>query len=67
MQKCHMDYFELKLLKKQQAQEEPLGHPLCPLESQEINLSCERYPPCTRRQTDILIIRGREFGAQTAI
>ena len=57
---------QLKLLsmypcKKPLMQEysDPLWSPL----KQEINLSCERYPLCTRRQQDILTTIDREFRA----
>ena len=44
----HIDYFELKLLKKQLVQEKHSEPPLSPWK-QEINLQCERYPPCPKK------------------
>ena len=62
----HINNFEIKLLKKQPVQE---GHFDCPLSlgKQEINLPCERYPPCTKRVEGILITRDREFRAEKAV
>lgn len=62
MPQYHIGYFELNLLKKQAGQEHS-GLPLSP-EVRKINLQCESYPPCTRREKDILIIIDKEFRAR---
>ena len=56
----HIDYLELKVLKKQLVQEEH-SDPLLSPRKQEISLLCEKYPSCTRRIESILITRDREF------
>jgi hypothetical protein len=45
----HIDYFELNMLEKGQEQE---GNSVLPISSrkQEIILTCERYPPYTRKK-----------------
>lgn len=61
----HIDYFELKALKKQQVQ----GHcdPLFTSWRQEIDLPDERHPSCTRRVEGILTIKDREFRAEKSV
>lgn len=49
MPKWHTDDFKLKFLKKQLVQKGHSDPPLS-LSERERNLSCERYPPCTRRK-----------------
>ena len=61
----HIDYFKLKLLEKQPVQEghsDPLSHL-----KQEMNLSCERYSPCSRSVEGTLTMREREFSTEKTV
>ena len=58
----HINYCELKALKKQQVQE--YSDSSFSSWKQEIKISYERYPPCPRRKEDIPTTGDREFGAE---
>ena len=62
----HIGYFELKGLKKQPVQERH-SDPSFSSWKQEINLPCERCPPCTRMIEDILTTKDREFRIEKAV
>lgn len=66
MPQWHIDYFALKLFKKQPTQERHSDPPLSPW-NQEINCPLEGYPLCPWRVEDILITRDREFRAKMAV
>lgn len=64
----HIDWFEIKALKKQSCKEDTLTPPPhLPSWKQEIKLPCEMYAPCSRRMEEVLITRDREFGSKKSI
>lgn len=66
MASWHIRYLKLKESEKAAEARRSLWPPPSPLLSLKrvINLPSERSLPCTRREEDILITRGRELGAE---
>lgn len=62
MASWHIKYPKLKGLKWQKQEGS-----LRPFLKQVIKLPCQRYPHCSRRREDILIIRDGVFGVKTSV